>query len=78
MHHIRQKEIHKAATGQVWGLVLGSLGRQGSPKVLQVEFSLLPMVRIELMSFCFSDNKTTFEREWQKIHSSDHARINAR
>ncbi len=37
MHTIRQNEIHKAANGQIWGLVLGSLGRQGSPKVLQVE-----------------------------------------
>jgi diphthamide synthase subunit DPH2 len=36
MHNIRQNEINKAANGQVWGLVLGSLGRQGSPKVLQV------------------------------------------
>jgi len=35
MHNIRQKEINKAANGQIWGLVLGSLGRQGSPKVLQ-------------------------------------------
>jgi 2-(3-amino-3-carboxypropyl)histidine synthase len=40
MHKIRQNEINKAANGQVWGLVLGSLGRQGSPKVLQVEFTL--------------------------------------
>jgi len=38
MHTIRQNEINKAANGQVWGLVLGSLGRQGSPKVLQVKF----------------------------------------
>ncbi len=36
MHNIRQMEINKAANGRVWGLVLGSLGRQGSPKVLQV------------------------------------------
>lgn len=39
MHTIRQQEINKAANGQVWGLVLGSLGRQGSPKVLQVNNS---------------------------------------
>ncbi len=38
MHSIRQSEINKAANGQVWGLVLGSLGRQGSPKVLQVKY----------------------------------------
>ena len=38
MHTIRQNEINKAAKGQVWGLVLGSLGRQGSPKVLEVKF----------------------------------------
>jgi 2-(3-amino-3-carboxypropyl)histidine synthase len=38
MHTIRQNEINKAANGQVWGLVLGSLGRQGSPKVLEVKF----------------------------------------
>jgi 2-(3-amino-3-carboxypropyl)histidine synthase len=36
MHTIRQKEIEKASHGQVWGIVLGSLGRQGSTKVLQV------------------------------------------
>ncbi|CAF1292348.1 unnamed protein product [Adineta ricciae] len=35
MHSVRQTEINKAANGQVWGLVLGSLGRQGSPKVLE-------------------------------------------
>lgn len=39
MHRIRQNEIEKATKGQVWGLVLGSLGRQGSTKVLQVRFS---------------------------------------
>jgi 2-(3-amino-3-carboxypropyl)histidine synthase len=38
MHTIRQNEINKAANGQIWGLVLGSLGRQGSPKVLEVKF----------------------------------------
>ena len=38
MHNVRQEEIQKAAQGQVWGVVLGSLGRQGSPKVLQVKF----------------------------------------
>ena len=76
MHQIRQKEISKAANGRVWGLVLGSLGRQGSPKVLQVEFRSMSSVRMELIRFL--DNQTTFEREWQAIHSSDHARTNAR
>lgn len=41
MHRIRQSEIDKATKGQVWGLVLGSLGRQGSPKVLKVLHSTL-------------------------------------
>lgn len=47
MHSIRQKEINKAATGQVWGLVLGSLGRQGSPKVLQVTLSAISVIEIQ-------------------------------
>lgn len=47
MHTIRQKEINKAAAGQVWGLVLGSLGRQGSPKVLQVTLSPITIIRIQ-------------------------------
>ncbi|CAF4441794.1 unnamed protein product, partial [Rotaria magnacalcarata] len=38
MHVIRQNAINEAAKAQVWGLVLGSLGRQGSPKVLEVKF----------------------------------------
>ena len=41
MHSIRQNEINKAANGQVWGLVLGSLGRQGSPKVLEVYLKIV-------------------------------------
>jgi 2-(3-amino-3-carboxypropyl)histidine synthase len=49
MHTIRQNEINKAANGQVWGLVLGSLGRQGSPKVLQVKFNSI----FESMYFLF-------------------------
>jgi len=75
MHTIRQQEIAKAAKGQVWGLVLGSLGRQGSPKVLQVNYFLFYI----FLENCFHlDNKTTFDIEWQKIYSSYYAGINAR
>ena len=31
----RDKEIQRAALGRRWGLILGTLGRQGHPKILQ-------------------------------------------
>lgn len=36
MHENRKKAIDEAASAQKFGLILGTLGRQGSPKVLQV------------------------------------------
>lgn len=36
MHSIRRNAIEKAAQGKKYGVVLGTLGRQGSTKVLQV------------------------------------------
>lgn len=35
MKNNRHKEIQRAAEGRRWGLILGTLGRQGHPKILQ-------------------------------------------
>uniref|UniRef100_A0AAV2IZC5 2-(3-amino-3-carboxypropyl)histidine synthase subunit 1 n=1 Tax=Knipowitschia caucasica TaxID=637954 RepID=A0AAV2IZC5_KNICA len=35
MRELRLQAIHKARSAQRWGLIMGSLGRQGSPKVLE-------------------------------------------
>ena len=36
MHQIRKEAINRATSAQQIGIILGSLGRQGSPKILQV------------------------------------------
>lgn len=36
MRALRLKAIDEARLAQKWGLILGTLGRQGSPKVLEV------------------------------------------
>lgn len=36
MHANRQSAIHKASKAKNFGVILGTLGRQGSPKVLEV------------------------------------------
>lgn len=36
MHRARQDAIHAATSARCWGLILGTLGRQGSPSILQV------------------------------------------
>uniref|UniRef100_A0A8C9VCK1 2-(3-amino-3-carboxypropyl)histidine synthase subunit 1 n=1 Tax=Scleropages formosus TaxID=113540 RepID=A0A8C9VCK1_SCLFO len=36
MRRIRLQAIEKARSAQTWGLILGTLGRQGSPKILEV------------------------------------------
>lgn len=36
MRSLRLQAIDKARSAQRWGLILGTLGRQGSPKVLEV------------------------------------------
>lgn len=36
MHRARQDAIRTAAGARCWGLILGTLGRQGSPGILQV------------------------------------------
>ena len=41
MHRHRQKAIAKAKSGQTFGIVLGTLGRQGNPAVLQKIRTLL-------------------------------------
>ena len=43
MHHARQTAIQKALTAKKYGLILGTLGRQGNPKVLQV-YNKVPYV----------------------------------
>ncbi|XP_073172218.1 2-(3-amino-3-carboxypropyl)histidine synthase subunit 1 isoform X1 [Lepidochelys kempii] len=53
MRHARQEAIHTAARARSWGLILGTLGRQGSTSVLQhLEARLqalgLPFVRVLL------------------------------
>ncbi|XP_009868931.1 PREDICTED: diphthamide biosynthesis protein 1, partial [Apaloderma vittatum] len=35
MHRTRQDAIRSAASARCWGLILGTLGRQGSPRILQ-------------------------------------------
>ncbi|XP_043386884.1 2-(3-amino-3-carboxypropyl)histidine synthase subunit 1 isoform X2 [Chelonia mydas] len=53
MQHARQEAIHTAARARSWGLILGTLGRQGSTSILQhLEARLqalgLPFVRVLL------------------------------
>lgn len=36
MHRARQDAIRTATSARCWGLILGTLGRQGSPGILQV------------------------------------------
>lgn len=40
MRALRLKAIDEARMAQRWGLILGTLGRQGSPKVLEVSWCL--------------------------------------
>lgn len=40
MRALRLKAIGQARLAQKWGLILGTLGRQGSPKVLEVSWRL--------------------------------------
>lgn len=37
MRAFRLQAIDKARSAQSWGLILGTLGRQGNPKVLEVQ-----------------------------------------
>ena len=39
MHANRRSAIATAADAQMFGIILGTLGRQGSPKILQVDTS---------------------------------------
>ncbi|XP_010130456.1 PREDICTED: diphthamide biosynthesis protein 1, partial [Buceros rhinoceros silvestris] len=53
MHRARQDAIRSAASARCWGLILGTLGRQGSPSILQHLESRLralgrPFVRVLL------------------------------
>lgn len=40
MRALRLKAIDQARLAQKWGVILGTLGRQGSPKVLEVNLHL--------------------------------------
>nr|XP_033778582.1 2-(3-amino-3-carboxypropyl)histidine synthase subunit 1 isoform X2 [Geotrypetes seraphini] len=57
MNQTRRAAINKAANAQTWGLILGTLGRQGSPKILQFLESRLEalgrsFVRVLLSEIC--------------------------
>lgn len=41
MRALRLQAINEARSAQRWGLILGTLGRQGSPKVLEVRICIL-------------------------------------
>lgn len=41
MRALRLQAIDKARTAQRWGLIMGTLGRQGSPKVMEVRVCIL-------------------------------------
>ena len=40
MHQVRQSAIAEASRAKKIGIILGTLGRQGSPKVMEVSFEL--------------------------------------
>lgn len=50
MHSIRRNAIEKASQGKKYGVVLGTLGRQGSTKVLQVPVIYMYWLPISLNS----------------------------
>ena len=41
MRSLRLQAIDKARSAQRWGLIMGTLGRQGSPKVLEVRVCII-------------------------------------
>jgi 2-(3-amino-3-carboxypropyl)histidine synthase len=65
MHRIRRGEIEKAQRAKKWGVILGALGRQGSPNVLQhIETKLkqkaLPYI-VVLLSEIFPSKLALFQ-----------------
>lgn len=59
MRALRKEAIEKARLAQKWGLILGTLGRQGSPKVLEVslylqfiQFTHSKITRITITMLC--------------------------
>ena len=40
MHENRQTAISRAAEGKKFGLILGTLGRQGNPRILEVLYAV--------------------------------------
>lgn len=47
MYAIRQKAISVAREAETVGIILGTLGRQGSPKILEVSSAFL----VDLLNF---------------------------
>ncbi|XP_043910306.1 2-(3-amino-3-carboxypropyl)histidine synthase subunit 1-like [Protopterus annectens] len=65
MRCIREEAIGRAAKAQTWGLILGTLGRQGSPKILQHLESKLQALGLKfvkvLLSEIFPDKLKLFQ-----------------
>lgn len=57
MHRARQDAILTASTARCWGLILGTLGRQGSPSILQVP-APSPMSPLGTRSCCWVWGRT--------------------
>lgn len=41
MHEVRQQAIQVASKAKKFGIIMGTLGRQGSPKVFDVSIDIL-------------------------------------
>lgn len=73
MQCIRKESIARAAKAQTWGLILGTLGRQGSPKILQHLESKLQALGLQfvkvLLSEIFPDKLKLFQNidAWVQI-----------
>ena len=56
MHQIRREAILKASSAKQVGIILGTLGRQGSPKILQVNFLCLHCKEVQGNTTKFFEN----------------------
>ncbi|WAR03301.1 DPH1-like protein, partial [Mya arenaria] len=83
MHEIRRTAIARASTAQKIGIILGTLGRQGNPKILQhlkeeIEKSGRSCITV-LLSEIFPDKLALFNDmsvalknvEWQSVYPMD-------
>lgn len=55
MHQIRHDAIDKARVARKFGLILGTLGRQGSPHIMQALEELLRARGLPFLSICLSE-----------------------